>query len=201
MIQAITFDLDGVYFPDGKAKFVKAIEARGVAHDEAKRVFADSDEMNKQYKLGKMSDEAFWGWAAREWKLGLSQREIVEILIDSYSIDSDVEGALKSVRQQGYKTLICSNNFPARVNGLQQRFHFLDNFDAAVFSYEVGAAKPSEIIFKELIRRAGVPAESIVFADDNAEKLSGAEVLGIVTFVYEGFDKFLVRLKELGISV
>lgn len=201
MIQAVTFDLDGVYFPDGKAKFVKAIEARGVPHEEVKRVFADSDEMNQQYKLGKMDDEAFWGWAAKEWKLDLSPQELVDILIASYSVDPNVEAVVKSVRRHGYKTLICSNNFPARVNGLQQRFHFLDNFDVVIFSHEVGAAKPSEAIFNELIRQSDVPAEAIVFADDDAEKLSGARALGIVTFVYEGFDKFVTQLKELGVNV
>jgi putative hydrolase of the HAD superfamily len=201
MIKAITFDLDGVYFPDGKQKFVSAIEERGVPHDEVKRVFANSDEMNNQYKLGKMTDEEFWAWAAEEWKLDLSAQELIDILIASYSVDPRVEDAVKSVRAHGYKTLVCSNNFPARVNGLQERFHFLDNFDVAVFSHEVGAAKPSELIFRELINQSGVPAEAIVFADDDAEKLSGATALGIVTFVYEDFDKFINQLQELGVTV
>ena len=39
MIKAITFDLDGVYFPNGKANFIKALVNLGVAEDEAKRVF------------------------------------------------------------------------------------------------------------------------------------------------------------------
>jgi putative hydrolase of the HAD superfamily len=201
VIKAITFDLDGVYFPDGKAKFVKAIEARGVTQDEVKRVFADSDEMNQQYKLGKMTDEAFWSWAAKEWRLNLSPRELIDILISSYRVDQKVEAVVKSARQRGYKTLVCSNNFPARVNGLQQRFHFLDNFDVAVFSHEAGVAKPSEAIFSELIKQSGLPAESIVFADDNPEKLTGAKALGIVTFVYEGFDKFTAHLKEVGVNI
>ncbi|HUB93482.1 MAG TPA: HAD-IA family hydrolase [Verrucomicrobiae bacterium] len=201
MIQAITFDLDGVYFPDGKANFVKAIEALGVSHDEVKRVFAGSREMNELYKLGKMTDDEFWGWAAKEWQLDSSPEELIKILIDSYSVDPNVEHAVKSVRQKGYKTLICSNNFPARVNGLQERFHFLDNFDVAVFSYEAGAAKPSEEIFKELTKRSGLPPESIIFADDDEEKLAGAKNLGIVTFLYESFDTFVAQLNELGVHV
>jgi HAD superfamily hydrolase (TIGR01509 family) len=201
MIKAITFDLDGVYFPDGKQKFVSAIEALGVSRDEVKRVFADSNEMNGQYKLGKMSDDEFWNWAVKEWDLDLTAQALVDILIASYSVDRKVEAVVKSVRQHGYKTLVCSNNFPARVNGLQQRFHFLDNFDAAVFSHEVGAAKPSEAIFQELIEESNVPAGTIVFADDNIDKLSGATALGIVTFVYEGFEGFIATLQGLGVNI
>ena len=97
--------------------------------------------------------------------------------------------------------MICSNNFPARVSGLQRRFKFLDDFDAYAFSYEVGATKPSKRIFKELVRKAGVEAEEIVFADDNNNNLRGAEEVGINAFFYEGFDKFIARLRQLGVRI
>jgi HAD superfamily hydrolase (TIGR01509 family) len=201
MIKAITFDLDGVYFPDGKANFIKVLQKHGISEDEAKRVFLNSDEMNEQYKLGTMSDGEYWTWAATEWKTILTPKELQTLLINSYSVDAGVEELVQSVRQHGYKTLICSNNFPARVKGLQERFNFLDNFDTSVFSYEVGATKPSEIIFTELVKRSGVLAEEIAFADDNPAKLSGAKAIGITAFVYRGFDEFIKELKSLGVKL
>lgn len=201
MIKAITFDLDGVYFPDGKAKFIAVLQERGVSEDEAKRVFLKSEEMNQQYKLGKMTDDEFWNWAAKEWGLTATPQELIDLLIASYSVDPHVEAVVKAARSNGYKTLICSNNFPARVNGLNERFHFLDSFDVAVFSHEVGAAKPSEAIFTELIDKSGVEAASIVFADDDAGNLTGAEALGIQTFLYEDFDQFTTKLKKLGVTL
>jgi len=121
--------------------------------------------------------------------------------ISGYSVDPQVDKVVQSARQHGYKTLICSNNFPARVNGLQERFGFLDNFDAAVFSYEIGATKPSEAIFTELIKRSGVSADEIAFADDDAENLTGAEAIGITAFLYEDFDQFIEHLKKLGVEL
>lgn len=200
MIKAITFDLDGVYFPDGKSNFITALQEHGVTEDEVKRVFLKSDEMNEQYKLGAITDEAYWTWARTEWKTSLTPEELQTLLIESYSVDPQVEALVKSVREHGYKTLICSNNFPARVNGLQNRFGFLDNFDVAVFSYEARAAKPSKKIFEELVRRSGVSAHEIAYADDDVTKLSGAKELGISVFVYEGFDAFVEHLKQLGVD-
>lgn len=201
MIKAITFDLDGVYFPNGKSNFIKALVELGVSEDEAKRVFLKSDQMNQQYKNGLISDEEFWTWAAREWKLNETPQEIIELLISGYDVDEKVIATIKTTRVNGYKTLVCSNNFPARVNGLQKKFGFMDNFDASVFSYEVHANKPAEIIFQELVRRSGVPAESIVFADDNPNNLEGAQKIGINTYLYEGFDKFIEQLKILGVNI
>lgn len=121
MIQAITFDLDGVYFPNGKANFVKALGELGVPEDEAKRVFLKSDEMNQLYKNGKMTDEQFWGWAAKERKINKTPQELIDLLVSGYDVDENVVKTVKKVRANGYKTLICSNNFQSRIDGLQKK--------------------------------------------------------------------------------
>jgi len=201
MIKAITFNLDGVYFIKGKSNFISSLKKLGVPEIEAARVFSKSNEMNNLYKRGKMTDGQFWSWAIKEWKLNINVEEVIDLLISGYEVNPEVVRIVKQVRENGYKTLICSNNFPARINGLQKRFKFLDNFDAYALSYEVGETKPSEKIFIELVNKSGVRAEEIVFADDNEENLSGAKKVSINTFLYEGFDKFLEKLKELGVRI
>lgn len=201
MIRGVTFDLDGVYFPNGKANFLKSLEKLGVSTEEGRRVFLKSEQMNSLYKNGKMTDQEFWTWAAEEWKLAKRWDDLVSLLIDGYEVDDRVIQTIKSLRSQGIQTFACSNNFPARVLGLQHKFGFLDNFDTAVFSFEVGESKPSKRIFETLIGRAQLPPEQIVFADDNAENLAGAEALGITTFLYKNYDQFLDELKSRGVPV
>jgi HAD superfamily hydrolase (TIGR01509 family) len=99
----------------------------------------------------------------------------------------------------GYKTCICSNNFITRVRGLNDKFSFLDNFDFSVFSYEVGELKPSSIIFEELLVRSKLKPEQLVYSDDNADKLYGAQNLGINTFVFSNATCFKEELARLGV--
>lgn len=200
MIKVITFDLDGVYFPNGKANFIAALEELGINEDEAKRVFLKSPQMNEEYKNGKITDEEFWTWAKKEWKLDMGWEELTKLMIDSYNVDENIVKVIKKVRDDGYKTAICTNNFPARINGLQKRFGFLDNFDIKVLSYEVGFSKPDKKIFEALVDKSGVKASEIVFADDNPDCLLGAKEVGITTFLYEGFDKYLEQLKSVGVN-
>ncbi len=200
MVKAITFDLDGVYFIKGKSNFLKSIVKLGVKKKDAEKVFF-GDEMNKEYKLGKLTDEKFWNWAIKEWGLNISVNEVIDLMIKGYEVNNKVEEVVKKVRKNGYKTLICSNNFPARIKGLQERFKFLNNFDIAVYSYEVGISKPDKRIFQELVNRSGVNPQEIVFADDDIKKISGAKEIGIQAFLYEGFDKFVEKLKELGVNL
>ena len=201
MIKGITFDLDGVYFINGKSNFIKSLVELGVSEEEAVRVFLKSDRMSKEYKEGKIGDQEFWTWAISEWGINKTVEEVVGLLIKGYEVDQPVRDAVKKVRARGYKTLVCSNNFPARINGLQERFGFLNDFDAAVFSYKVGATKPSEKIFEELVRQSCLEPEEIVFADDNPNNLAGAEKVGIITFLYEDFDVYLQKLQELGVKI
>ena len=201
MIKAITFDLEGVYFVSGKSNFIKNVVSLGVSETEAKRVFLDSDEMKRLYKMGKWSDSQYWNWAINEWKIDKTRDEIVEMYIDGCAVDEKVVAVVKKLRENGYKTMICTDNFPARINGMQKKFGFLDNFDVKVISYEVGATKSSREIYLELIKQAGVPPEEIVFSDDDENKLVAARGLGIKTLVYENFDQFMNELKELDMDV
>jgi len=201
MIKAICFDLDGVYFLNGKSNFIKSLVNLGVSEDEAKRVFLKSDEMNKQYKLGKITDEEFWNWALREWHLDLTVQEVIDLLIEGYETNKSAVEYVKKVRNAGYKTVICSNNFPARIDGLQKRFGFLDDFDVSVFSYEVGVDKPNKEIFQTLIEQSGLKADEIVYSDDDASKMDGAKELGINTFLYTNLDAFIKHLENLGVNL
>ncbi len=201
MIKAICFDLDGVYFLNGKSNFIKAVQALGVSEDAAKRVFLKSDQMNKLYKLGKMSDTEFWTWALKEWGLNLSVQEICDLLIKGYEVNEEAAQYVKNVRSAGYKTVICSNNFPARINGLQKRFGFLDDFDTIVLSYEAGIDKPSTEIFQQLITKTGVEPNEIFYSDDDESKMEGAKSLGINTFLYTNFADFVAELERLGVTL
>lgn len=201
MVKAITFDLDGVYFVNGKSTFIKNLVKLGILESEAKRIFLESNEMNHQYKEGTMTDDEYWTWAAKEWQLDKTPQELIDLLISGYEVDQNVVDTVKKVRANGYKTLICTNNFPARINGLQDKFKFLDDFDGKAISYEIGSSKPDSGIYQKLIDVSGVKAEEIVYADDHDENITSAQGLGINAFFYKGFEGFRQKLRELGVNV
>ena len=200
MIKAIAFDLEGVYFIKGKSDFIDNIEKLGVSRENVIRVFLESDEMSKLYKTGKITDQEFWSFAIKEWGLNLTVEEIIKILINGYAIDDGLAGVIRDIRKSGLKTCVCSNNFPARINGLHKRFGFLNDFDAITLSYEVGAKKPSQKIFYDLVSKVGTKPEEIVFTDDKEDNVVGAKKMGIQAFFYEGLEGFIGELKRLGVN-
>ncbi len=206
MIKAICFDLDGMYFtPEGKRGFERSLVNLGIPEVDVKYVLYKSPEM-LQFVLGKLSEDQFWDFARMYWKQNLSNQEFAQLWIKDYAIDSNVRDYVLKARQKGYLSCVCSNNNSSRVRALEERFHFLDDFDVKVFSHEVGFVKPSPVlpgteIYKILIERAGVQPEELIYADDNPERIQGAADLGIKTFVYEGFEQFKEKLKNFGVSI
>lgn len=201
MIKTICFDLDGVYFLNGKSSFIKSLVSLGISEDEAKRVFLQSDKMNKEYKIGKLTDDEFWTWALSEWKLDMTTKEIVDLLIKGYETNDFVVNYVKNVKKAGYKPAICSSNFPARIDGLQERFGFLNDFEVIALSYQIGVNKPDKKLYEALIEKSGVTPDEIFYSDDYEPAITAAKELGINTHLYTNFEDFINQLEDLGVRV
>lgn len=201
MIKAICFDLDGVYFTEkGKKAFHNALVKMVGDEDKVVHFLYKSEEMSK-FCSGKLSEEDFWQRGREYLGLDLSDGEFRQLWVREYEIDKQVRGVVLKAKEKGYIASICSNNNPARIKALEQRFGFLRDFDVAVFSYQEGVFKPDKKIFQALINKAGVKAEEIVYSDDNPERIQGARDLGMTAFVYKDFSQFLDELKKIGVDL
>ncbi len=196
----ICFDLDGLYFTD--ESFQKFKEKLAPNSEKSKRdfVLALSDEM-KAFKNGTLSEESYRERVKDRLGLSYSNEEIYTILRESYEVNKKVEQLAKTLRGKWYKIWICSNNFPTRVRELDKKFHFLDNFDVHIFSYQVGVMKPDQKIFQMLIDKSGVEAIKIIYSDDKEEKLEWAKKLWIQTFVFHNVDEFIQDLENYWIEI
>lgn len=191
MIKAVTFDLDGVYFTaDSFSNFKKSLG-----------IDSFPDDLMTSFKKGELTEDQFWDSVRQKFNLNLSNQEISMLLADSYQVNQNVIDTVKKVRELGVKTCICTNNFPTRINALNQKFNFLIDFDVQVFSYQVGATKPDPKIFQVLISQSDCLPDEIIFADDKQENVDSAKQLGINAFLYTNFNDFVSTLKKSGLNL
>ena len=197
-IKAICFDLDGVYFtPESFQRFKKAI-SKGVDDEIVNNVLYKSN-MMLSFKKGEISENEYWDFVRSELKINFENEQIFEILKDSYEVNPKIVELVRTVREKGYKTCICSNNFETRIRELNKKFDFLKDFEVHIFSYKIGVMKPDKKIYEALIRESHVNADQIVYSDDSSEKLVGANELGIHTFVFESVEGFVNKLRGFNI--
>jgi epoxide hydrolase-like predicted phosphatase len=201
MIKAVVFDLDGVYFTADSFKNFKANLPKSVTDQEkVDLVLAKSNEI-LNFKKGLMSETEYWDYVRQNLGITIGNDEISQILRDSYQVDEQVRNVVKKVRSLGIKTCICSNQNIFRSRELNNQFHFWDDFDVRVFSYDVGFVKPDSGIYQELIKQSGCLPSEIVYTDDKEANVKSAKDLGINSFVYIDFPTFLSQLRNLGLDI
>jgi putative hydrolase of the HAD superfamily len=94
-------------------------------------------------------------------------------------VDPDALAAIRELHGQGVKLAVVSNCFAEDVHGWAQCVAS-PWFDASVFSFDVGAAKPEPQIYLEATRRLRVePAEALFVGDGGDDELAGAERAGL----------------------
>lgn len=91
--------------------------------------------------------------------------------------------AVHDLRSRGIPTALVSNCSHS-TRPIVDRLRLGEVFDVVVLSFEVGSRKPDEAIYRESLKRLGVPPEEVgscIMVDDQAEYCDGAAAVGLGT--------------------
>lgn len=98
-------------------------------------------------------------------------------------------------RGAGGRTAMLSNCGPDVFDRVRSERDLGRAFDAVVVSWEVGYLKPDLAIYRLTLQRLGVTASDVLFVDDRAENISGAEAVGMQGLLFTG-DASVAELRE-----
>jgi epoxide hydrolase-like predicted phosphatase len=110
---------------------------------------------------------------------GLTLRgdEYERLLCGVFDVHHDVVERIGALRAEGYRTALLTNSFKEFRDHLEAHVDF-GVFDVVVDSSEVGLRKPEPEIYALTTEMVGVPAHQILYLDDFAANLVGAEDAG-----------------------
>ncbi len=103
-------------------------------------------------------------------------------------------------RECGLKTAVLSNMGDSVHASIMQAFPWLKDFDALVWSYELGLGKPDPRIYEEVLRRLATRAEETLFLDDKAANVEAARALGMRGLEYSTVEKLRAQLIAVGLD-
>ena len=86
---------------------------------------------------------------------------------------------MRSLKAAGRPVYALSNFATVKFAIARKMFDFLNDFDHAVISGHVGAAKPDPRIFEILFEHVGKPPQELVFVDDSLNNVEVARALGM----------------------
>jgi putative hydrolase of the HAD superfamily len=136
------------------------------------------------YEPRHFSRDDFFGFMLNQSKL--LPNGALGILEEVAASDKCMAGALNNEARE-------TNEFRFESFGLR------NHFDVALSSCYLGLRKPEAAIYHRALDILGRPAERILFIDDRAENVAGAEAAGIKAIVFEGADTLREELVSLGV--
>lgn len=113
-----------------------------------------------------------------------------------------IEGSVAILEQlsaQGTPLYAITNWHQDKFRETKVRYPFLDRFRDIVVSGEERLVKPDPEIFKLLLARNGLEAQSCLFIDDNPPNVAGAEAVGMKAHHFTGPDALRAYLAGHGI--
>ncbi len=130
--------------------------------------------------------EQIWAWPRRS-------EEMV-----AGPIEGSVE-ILRALKDRGVPVYALTNMETWTYPDRRERYPFLRWFDGTVVSGFEGVAKPDPRIFKLLLDRFGLTAQTTLFIDDSAKNVAAAREVGLQAIEFESPAGLRERLQNAGL--
>lgn len=178
-IKAVIWDMGGVLLRSEHYQYREELAARFKVTEEQLEHRVFNTPSAELATVGKISQVEHWLNTGRSF--GLKDEEVAwfeELFWAGDRCDFDLIHFIRSLKPE-LKTGLLSNAWMGTREMLKNKYNCLDAFDVAVFSYEVGLAKPDPRIYHVILEKLDIDPKKAIFVDDFSENVIAASALGI----------------------
>jgi FMN phosphatase YigB (HAD superfamily) len=199
--QFIYFDLGNVLCPFEREKEIRQVaEVSRVDEEKVREVLLGEQGILWKAERGELDDRGLHEEFCRLTGSGVGMAEFLRANADIFTLNGELVPLVAQLEDAqiplGILSNTCSSHWGILSDG---RFTILlSPFRQRVLSYEVGAMKPDEKIFRRAIELAKVPVEKIFYIDDIPGHVDAARNLGIDAVQYTTTDALLRELLARG---
>ncbi len=152
-----------------------------------------------RFESGQVPPEQFVEQLCRVLDVQLEYARFCEIWNCIFLPDPLIPESLLEGLRRRHRLLLLSNTNAIHFPMVRGTYPLLRHFDDYVLSYEVGAMKPSPLIYAEAIARARCAPEECFFTDDIPEYIAGARLAGMDAVQFQSAAQIQAELTDRGI--
>jgi putative hydrolase of the HAD superfamily len=199
MIKAIIFDLGRVIVPfDFKRGYARMEALCGIPAAEIPARIRPTG-LVPRFESGQIEPHDFVAQLSAHLNLNASYEDFCEIWSSIFLPETLVPEELLRALRRNYRLVLLSNTNAIHFDMIRENYPLLRNFDSFVLSYEVGAMKPSPVIYRRAIAEAQCQADECFFTDDIAEYVEGAREQGIDAVQFQSAAQIEEELGRRGV--
>jgi putative hydrolase of the HAD superfamily len=194
--RAVLIDLGGVYYTEGFKNGLYAIARKYGQKEEEFYQTGHRCVFDTGYVLGEGTERQFWAALAERSGIDADLTGERSLILSAFRPRLEVVRAIAEVRDKVPVALLTDQT--NWLYELDERDHFLANFDAVINSYEEGFSKRDPEVFRVACQRMGIFPEDAVFFDDSPDNIRTGTDFGVLSVLSEEPGTVRNVLTELG---
>jgi glucose-1-phosphatase len=200
MIKALVFDLGKTLVPFDFKRGYALLEKRCPypAAEIPKRIGAT--DLVIRFESGQVGSREFVEQLCRVLDLEMSYQEFCDIWFSVFLPGTLVDESWLAALGERYPLVLLSNTNPIHFEMLEVNYPILRLFEHRVLSYQVGAMKPSPIIYETAIAKAGCKPRECFFTDDVAAYVEAACLCEMDAVQFQGQEQLERDLRARGVE-
>jgi len=199
MIKSIIFDLGKVIVPfDFNRAYERMSAHSGLPITEIRSRLIKSD-LFRTFETGSIEPGEFVTQVCSLLDFTIEYKEFCEIWSSIFFPETLVSAALLESLSRNYRLVLLSNTNAIHFEMIRENYPLLRHFHEFVLSFEVGAMKPSPVIYRKAVEAAGCKPEECLFFDDIGENIEGARGEGLDGVLFLGAKQLDMELRARGI--
>jgi FMN phosphatase YigB (HAD superfamily) len=199
MIKTVIFDLGKVIVPFDFGRGYRAMESLcGFRAADIPARIATTD-LVQRFEMGQVQPEDFVRQLSEILGMQVDYAKFCEIWSSIFLPDTLVPESLLEGLKKRQRLLLLSNTNAIHFDMIRQNYPLLRHFDNFILSYEVGALKPSPVIYERAIEAAECRPEECFYTDDIPAYVTGARQLGIDAVQFHSREQLEQELLSRGV--
>lgn len=122
---------------------------------------------------------------------------LVRACADIFELNGSMIPVLTALKLLEVRLVLLSNTCISHVNFIRSQWNVLDLFDHLVLSYEVGAIKPEEAIYRSALEQIHCLPEECLYVDDIAGYVEKGRSFGLRSEVFTTTENLVTVLQQI----
>ena len=193
---AVVFDLGNVLIPFDYSKTINRLnKVQPGSGDKFYSFYKKNYHIHRNFEKGKISEADFINTMLSVIANQIDAETFCDFYSDIFSLNEDVI-ALLPVLKKKYKLFLLSNTDAIHKKYRWEKYDFLKYFNKTILSFEVGAVKPEEKIYRAVETASGCSSGEHFYIDDIMEYVDAANKIGWDAVRFENYEKLVADLKQ-----
>jgi len=199
VIRGILFDFGNVICSFDVDRFLSRLHGWSGLPVETLRAQVYGSDFPRRFERGEISSEEFRSRIERITRAAVPIEAFEQGFTDIFTPMTDNQALILGLSRR-YRLGLLSNTNEIHFRRHIRRVPVFSLFESVTVSFQVGALKPEAAIYRDALRKLGLPPHECVFIDDIPEYAEGARALGIHGIRYTSHADLLRDLSGLGVE-